>query len=157
VMWKAMAKQEMAGMAISLVLTVGLAFGLAQIYNGRAVPIHIGATFGTIMAANVWMRIWPYQRKIIWATKNGQAPDAALAATAGLRSKHNTYMSFPLIFFMLSNHYPTVYGWEWGWALIPLFVAVGWAITKFCYTKATSDAPKQYAPADAAPPEAAAK
>jgi uncharacterized membrane protein len=151
-MWKSMAKQEMAGAAISFVLVAGLAFGLSQIYASRAVYIHIGAVFGTIMAANVWMRIWPNQRKIIWAVKNGQAPDAALAATAGLRSKHNTYMSFPLIFFMLSNHYPTVYGWDYGWALIPVFVAVGWGITKFCYTKAGSDAPKQYQPADAAAP-----
>jgi uncharacterized membrane protein len=157
VMWKSMAKQEMAAAAISFVLVAGLAFGLGQLYIGRAVYIHIGAVFGTIMAANVWMRIWPNQRKIIWAIKNGQAPDAALVATAGLRSKHNTYMSFPLIFFMLSNHYPTVFGWEWGWALIPAFVAVGWGAAKFCYQKSGSDAPKQFAPADAPAPEAAAK
>jgi uncharacterized membrane protein len=157
VMWKSMAKQETAGAAISFLLVAGLAFGLSQLYIGRAVYIHIGAIFGTIMAANVWMRIWPNQRKIIWAVKNGQAPDAALVATAGLRSKHNTYMSFPLMFFMLSNHYPTVYGWEWGWALIPVFVAVGWGAAMRAYSVAGSDAPKQFAPADAAPPEAAAK
>jgi uncharacterized membrane protein len=157
-MWKAMAKQEMAAAGISFVLVAGVAFGLSQIYSGRAVYIHIGALFGTIMAANVWMRIWPNQRKIIAAVKDGKAPDAALAATAGLRSKHNTYMSFPLIFFMLSNHYPTVYGMDYGWALIPVFVAVGWGITKFCYNKAGSPAPVQYLPADYAPPsDAAAK
>src|SRR3954463_9913887 len=74
-MWKSMAKQEMAGAAISFVLVAGLAFGLSQLYIGRAVYIHIGAVFGTIMAANVWMRIWPNQRKIIYAVKNGTAPD----------------------------------------------------------------------------------
>jgi uncharacterized membrane protein len=162
VMWKALAKQEMAGMAISLVLTVGLAFGLAQIYNGRAVPIHIGATFGTIMAANVWMRIWPNQRKIIWAIKNGSAPDAALVATAGLRSKHNTYMSFPLILMMIANHFSGIlYGTANDPIYVPLFiggfVAAGWGAAKFCYSKSGSDAPKQFAPADAAAPESAAK
>ena len=159
VMWKAMAKQEMAGATISFVLVAGLSFGLSEIYVGRAVYIHIGALFGTIMAANVWMRIWPNQRKIIAAVKAGTAPDAALVATAGLRSKHNTYMSFPLIFFMLSNHYPTVYGMDYGWTLIPVFVAVGWGLAKFCYGKAGSPAPAQFQPASesAAPPAAAAK
>jgi uncharacterized membrane protein len=156
VMWKSLAKKEMVGAAISLVLTTALAFGLAQIYTGRAVFIQIGALFGTIMAANVWMRIWPNQRKIIAATKDGKAPDAALAATAGLRSKHNTYMSMPLIFFMISNHYPTVYGMDMSWLFVPLFVALGWGAAKFCFNKSGSNAPKQYLPADYVAPDAAA-
>jgi uncharacterized membrane protein len=155
-LWKAMAKQEMAGAAISFVLTAAIAFGLAMVFAGRAVFIHIGAMFGTIMAANVWMRIWPNQRKIIAAIKDGKAPDAALVATAGLRSKHNTYMSMPLIFLMLSNHYPTVYGLEMSWIFIPVFVLVGWGIAKACYNKSGSAAPTQFAPADAAAPASAA-
>lgn len=159
VMWKAMAKQEMAGMAISFVLVAGVAFGLSQVFVGRAVYMHIGAIFGTIMAANVWMRIWPNQRKIIAAIKDGKGPDAALAGLAGLRSKHNTYMSIPLLFFMVANHYPTIYGMDYGWALIPGFVAVGWGIAKFCFTKSAGKAPTEYLPADyaaAAAPAAAA-
>src|SRR5205814_1474664 len=101
VLWKAMAKKEMAGAAISFVLITAVAFGLQQIFIGRAVFIHVGAIFGTIMAANVWMRIWPNQRKIIAAIAAGQAPDAALVGMAGLRSKQNTYMSMPLMFFMI--------------------------------------------------------
>jgi uncharacterized membrane protein len=160
VMWKAMAKQEMAGMAISFVLIVGVAFGLSQIYSGRAVLIHIGGLLGTIMAANVWMRIWPNQKRIIAATKAGTAPDAAWGALAGLRSKHNTYMSMPLMFLMVSNHYATlVYGTSNDMIYVPVavagFVAGGWIIAKLCFLKSATPAPAQYGAA-AAPVAAAA-
>ena len=145
-LWKAMAKNETAGVAVSFVLLAAVTFGLGQVYAGRAVYIHVGALFGTIMAANVWMRIWPAQRKIIAATKAGTAPDAALAATAGLRSKQNTYMSVPLVFLMISNHYPDLYGSELGWVYLLAIVAVGWGVTKLLYNKAASPAPAQYQP-----------
>jgi len=144
VLWKAMAKNETAGVAISFVLLAAAMFGLSRLYSGRAVYIHAGALFGTIMAANVWMRIWPAQKKIIAATKAGTAPDAALAATAGLRSKHNTYMSVPLVFTMLSNHYPELYGSSFGVGILIALVAVGWGATKLLYTKAASPAPAQF-------------
>jgi uncharacterized membrane protein len=161
VLWKAMAKQEMAAMAISYVLTVGIAFGLAQVLSGRAVLIEIGAMFGTIMAANVWMRIWPNQRKIIAAIKDGKAPDAALPAMAGLRSKHNTYMSMPLIFLMISNHGGTmVYGTSNDPIFVPIAVAVivalGWIIAKLCFNKSGSKATAEYLPSDYSAPAPAA-
>jgi uncharacterized membrane protein len=146
VLWKSMAKQEMPGAIVSLVLVAGVAFGLSMIFTGRAVFIHIGALFGTIMAANVWMRIWPSQRKIIGAIKGGTAPDAALVALAGLRSKHNTYMSVPLILLMISNHYPTVYGSGMAWIYAVVLVAVGWLLTKQLYTKSAGPAPAKYEP-----------
>jgi uncharacterized membrane protein len=164
VMWKAMAKQEMAGMAVSFALVVGVAFGLAQVYSGRAVLIHIGAMFGTIMAANVWMRIWPNQRRIIAAIKDGKAPDAAWVGLAGLRSKHNTYMSIPLIAFMISSHYSTIlYGTSNDPMIVPGVVggtvAVGWLLAKFFFNKSAGKAPTEFLPADytpAAAPAAAA-
>jgi hypothetical protein len=67
-------------------------------FGGRSLYIHTGLILGSIMAANVWMVIWPYQKKIITATKEGTPPDAALVAQAGLRSRHNTFMSVPLVF-----------------------------------------------------------
>ena len=70
----------------------------------RGYVIHVGAMFGTTMAYNVWFRIWPSQQAIITAIKNGQAPDAALVALAGLRSRHNTYMSAGLIWTMIESH-----------------------------------------------------
>jgi uncharacterized membrane protein len=73
-------------------------------FSYRAYIMHIGAMFGTIMAANVWMRIWPAQRKIVAAVKEGTAPDAPLVALAGMRSRHNTYMSVPLIYTMMNLH-----------------------------------------------------
>ena len=79
-------------------------------FGGRSLYIHTGLIFGTIMAANVWMVIWPSQKKIIAAIKEGTPPDANLVALAGLRSRHNTFMSVPLVFTMISNHYPTMYG-----------------------------------------------
>jgi uncharacterized membrane protein len=66
-------------------------------FTYRAFNIHLAALFGTIMAFNVWFRIWPAQKKILTAVKNGTAPDAALVALAGVRSRHNTYMSAPLL------------------------------------------------------------
>jgi uncharacterized membrane protein len=143
-LWKAMAKSEMAGIAVSFVLITGTAFGLSMIMGGRAVFIHIGAIFGTIMAANVWMRIWPNQRKIIAAAKAGQPPPDGLPALAGLRSKHNTYMSVPLIFFMVSNHFPTVYGNDLKWVIAVVFIALGWGMTKMMFNKAGTAAPAQF-------------
>jgi uncharacterized membrane protein len=73
-------------------------------FGPRGYVIHIGAMLGTAMAFNVWFRIWPNQQQIITAIKNGQAPDASLVAVAGLRSRHNTYMSAALLWTMIDLH-----------------------------------------------------
>src|SRR5947209_2513874 len=113
--------------------------------GGRALFIYSGGLFGTIMAANVWMRIWPNQRKIISGVSGkAPAPDAAVPAVAALRSKHNTYMSVPLIFFMVSNHFPTVYGSDSAWVWAIIFVVIGWGIAKFLYNKAATPAPGRF-------------
>src|ERR1041384_3662751 len=138
VLWKSM-KNEMAGAVVSLVLFAVVVFAESRFMGGRAVFIFAGATFGTIMMMNVWMRIWPNQRQIISGISGkAAAPDASVPALAGLRSKHNTYMSVPLIFFMVSNHFPTVYGSDLAWVWAIAFVAVGWGITKFLYNKAAT-------------------
>jgi uncharacterized membrane protein len=146
VLWKQL-KNEMAGMVVSIVLFTAFTFVMQKVLGagGRAVFIFSGALFGTIMAANVWMRIWPSQRKIIGGIKGtSPAPDASVPALAGLRSKHNTYMSVPLIFFMISNHFPTVYGSDFAWAIAAVFVLAGWGVTKFLYSKSASAAPSQF-------------
>jgi uncharacterized membrane protein len=143
-LWKQMAKNEMVGAIISFVLVVAAAFGLNLVMSHRAVFIHIGAIFGTIMAANVWMRIWPNQRKIIAAAKAGSPPPDGAPALAGLRSKHNTYMSMPLMFFMVSNHFPTVYGSDIRVVWVAVFVAVGWGMAKLMYNKSATAAPAQF-------------
>ena len=103
----------------------------------RASNIHIGAMFGSIMAFNVWFRIWPAQQKIITAIKNGEAPDGDLVALAGLRSKHNTYLSLPLIWTMINAHTVVydgkAFNYEGGVLLI--VIALGWHIIFQCYKK----------------------
>jgi uncharacterized membrane protein len=155
-LWKQLAKQEQLGAIVSFVLVVAAAFVLSLVMSPRATFIHVGAMFGTVMAANVWMRIWPNQRKIIAAAKAGTPPPDGIAPLAALRSKHNTYMSVPLIFFMISNHFPTFFGAGPGftfdsvfpflpsWLMVGIFIAIGWGITKFLYNKAASPAPAQY-------------
>ena len=150
--WKLLGKSEQAGAAALYVLLVVLLFLLSQVFTGRAVYIHAGMFFGTIMAMNVWMRIWPAQRKIIQAAKGvGPAPDPSVPAMAALRSKHNTYLSLPLVFTMVSNHYPTLYGWEYGWILLAAIVLLGFAVTKVLYGKAAGPAPTQFGAPAAAP------
>ena len=107
-------------------------------FGFRAYNIHIGAMFGTIMAFNVWFRIWPAQQNIITAIKNGEAPNPAEAALAGLRSKHNTYMSMPLIWTMINQHtvgFSNIFGLHTGVELM-IIIAVGWHIIFQCYKKA---------------------
>ena len=140
-LWKALAGSETVGVAVSFVLVLAACFGLSRVFSGRALYIHLGMLFGTIMAMNVWMRIWPAQRKIIAAIKAGTAPDPGVVALAGLRSKQNTYMSVPLILSMISNHYPLVYGSDYGWLILVLCVVLGWAVVKLLYGRSASPDP----------------
>jgi len=134
ILWKSpLGKKPMAGTVVSLVILAAITWWMSTIFSGRAVYIHLGAMLGTIMAANVWMRIWPAQRKIIAAIKGGQAPDPAVVALAGLRSRHNTFMSVPLLFFMVSNHYPTMYGSTYGWLCAMGTVVVGFLAAMWLY------------------------
>ncbi len=116
---------------LSFVLVVAVAYGLSRVLSARAAYMHVGAMFGTIMAANVWMRILPAQRKMVAALQSGGKPDATLAARAKLRSKHNTFLVVPLVFLMISNHFPTAtYGSTYGVAILAVLVLAGWGAAK---------------------------
>ena len=130
---------------ISFVL-VGVVVYLMKEWAGfgyRSFNIHLGVLFGTNMAFNVWFRIWPAQQQIITAIKNGEAPDGSLVALAGLRSKHNTYMSVPLIWTMINEHHAAgvLSGGKFGvtestnWLVLMLIVALGWHIVYQLYKK----------------------
>jgi uncharacterized membrane protein len=119
-----------AGVIIAFVVLALMDWVAGWSFRGYA--IHLGAMFGTIMAFNVWFRIWPSQRIIITATKNGETPDPAVVALAGTRSRHNTYMSVPLIFMMLSQHET----WAANPITLTIIVAIGWAITYHIYDRA---------------------
>src|SRR3989441_3694549 len=131
-MWQLpVGRSETLFAGVSLLLVIGVAYGLTRVLSGRAAYIHVGAMFGTLMAANVWIRILPAQRQMIAALKEGRKPDAALAARAKLRSKHNTYMVVPLVFIMLSNHFPTAtYGNRYNWEILAALVLAGWIAAK---------------------------
>lgn len=130
------------GVIVSFVLLAAVValFVYVGNFSYRGTLIHTGALFGTAMAFNVWFRIWPAQQKIIRAVKNGEAPDAALAKLAGLRSKHNTYMSLPLIWAMIGQH-TTFYAGQnqfttnYYWIIWLAIIALGWHIVFQCYRK----------------------
>lgn len=142
---KALGKQEQTAVGVLYVVLVAVLFGMSQIFTGRAMFIHGGMLMGTVMAMNVWMRIWPAQKKIIQGVKGvAPAPDASVPAMATMRSKHNTYMSVALLFTMVSNHYPTIYGSDYGWIVLAVIFAVAFAVTKLLYLKSASPAPALY-------------
>ncbi len=112
-------------------------------FSYRGFNIHLAALFGTIMAFNVWFRIWPAQQKIISAVKEGQAPDAQVVALAGMRSKHNTYLSLPLMWGMLNAHTTYFAGGNLGltencaWVVYPVVILLSWHIIWQLYKKST--------------------
>jgi uncharacterized membrane protein len=125
-------KNERAFAIIAYLIVVAVTYGLTRILSGRAAYIHIGAMFGTIMAANVWMRILPAQGKMIAAIKEGRKVDQALAAQAKFRSKQNTFMAMPVVFIMISNHFPSAtYGDRYNWAILSVLILLGWGAAKF--------------------------
>jgi uncharacterized membrane protein len=125
-------KNERAFAIIAYLIVVAVTYGLTRILSGRAAYIHIGAMFGTIMAANVWMRILPAQGKMIAAIKEGRKVDQALAAQAKFRSKQNTFMAVPVVFIMISNHFPSAtYGDRYNWAILSVLILLGWGAAKF--------------------------
>jgi uncharacterized membrane protein len=125
-------RNEIAFAVVAYVLIVGIAYLLTHYLSGRAVYIHVGAMMGTIMAANVWMHILPAQKKMIAAINAGQKPNDALSAQAKLRSKQNTFMAVPVVFLMISNHFPGVtYGDRYNWVVLAVLVLAGWIAAKF--------------------------
>jgi uncharacterized membrane protein len=122
---------------VSIAVVIYLMVEWAQ-FSYRAYVIHTGAMFGTIMAANVWMRIWPSQKKILAAIKEGAAPDAALVALAGQRSRHNTYLSVPLLWTMINSHTTIAATGMFGlphWVNLLVVLLVGWLVVSLVYDK----------------------
>jgi uncharacterized membrane protein len=137
-------KSNKAGGAIGFVLIAVVLF-LMDAWGGfsyRGYIIHIGALFGTIMAFNVWFRIWPAQQRIITAIKKGDGPDAGDLAMAGGRSKHNTYLSVPLFWTMINAHTTYFAGGNLGipsdyaWVSFLVVTLVGWHIVWQLYKRA---------------------
>lgn len=128
VLWLSpLSKNEPAAIVVSFALLMAVSWALPQFMTPRAAWLHVGALLGTIMAANVWERILPAQRKMVAAMREGREPDPLLAERAKFRSKHNTYIVIPVTLIMLSNHFPiATRGYEW-W-MLGIFTIIGWVV-----------------------------
>ena len=103
---------------VLFVLLVAAAFGLSKVFSGRGAYLHVGAIIGTIMVGNVFRTIMPAQRALVAAIKEGRTPDPALPAKGLLRSRHNNYFTLPVLFIMISNHFPSTYGSQYNWLIL---------------------------------------
>jgi uncharacterized membrane protein len=111
-------------------LYVGLvALALTKIFSGRAAYIHVGVILGTVMTGNVWFVIVPSQRELIAATHEGREQEPVISLRAKERSVHNNYMTFPLLFMMLSNHFPSTYGGKHAWIVLAV-LSIGSALVR---------------------------
>ena len=104
--------------SVLFVLIIAAAYCFSQIFSGRAAYIHVGAIIGTIMVGNVFRIIMPAQRALVAAIKEGRTPDPALPAKGLLRSRHNNYFTLPVLFIMISNHFPSTYGSAYNWLIL---------------------------------------
>jgi uncharacterized membrane protein len=127
-LWK-FCKNEWLGIAISYALIVGAAWVCFHYFGPRGAYLQMGAMLGTIMAANVWMRILPPQRRMVAALKAGAEPNLAEAASAKARSKHNSFIVIPVVFMMLSTHYSGLYSGQC-WLTLSGMVLLGWGAAK---------------------------
>lgn len=111
--------------AVGFVLVLSATFVLTQLLSGRAAFLHIGAMLGTIMVANVAHVIIPNQRKLVSALEAGDTPDPELGRQGLLRSRHNNYITLPVLFLMISNHYPSTFSHSHSWVIMAGLVLVG--------------------------------
>ena len=107
-----------------LLMVMGLSYTFTHLFSGRGAFIHVGAVIGTIMAGNVFRVIIPSQKALVSAIESGQAPLASWGQKAKLRSTHNNYFTLPLIFIMISNHYPMTYSGENSWLVLIAIIGI---------------------------------
>jgi uncharacterized membrane protein len=117
------------------VILVAMAWGYTQVFSGRAALLHLGAFTATIMSANVFMIIMPNQRVVVADLKAGRKPDPKYGKIAKQRSTHNNYLTLPVLFLMLSNHYPLVFATEYNWLIASLVFLMGVTIRHWFNSK----------------------
>tara|TARA_R110002049_G_scaffold23545_9_gene83581 strand:- start:9870 stop:11129 length:1260 start_codon:yes stop_codon:yes gene_type:complete len=121
-------------MVLLFVLLVAMAWGYNQVFTGRAALLHLGAFTATIMTANVFFIIMPNQRIVVKDLQEGRTPDQKYGKIAKLRSTHNNYLTLPVIFLMLSNHYPLAFATEYNWLIAALVFLMGVTIRHYFNT-----------------------
>ena len=121
-------------MLLLFAILVAMSWGYNQIFTGRAALLHLGAFTATIMTANVFFQIMPNQRIVVADLKAGRTPDAKYGKIAKLRSTHNNYLTLPVVFLMLSNHYPLAFATEYAWIIASLIFLTGVLIRHYFNT-----------------------
>lgn len=138
-LYDAMCKSKLADhptvlMLLLFVILVIMSWGYNQIFTGRAALLHLGAFTATIMTANVFFQIMPNQRIVVEDLKAGRTPDAKYGKIAKVRSTHNNYLTLPVVFLMLSTHYPLAFGTEFSWIIASLIFLTGVTIRHYFNT-----------------------
>jgi uncharacterized membrane protein len=124
-------RSELALAVCLFLLTVAAAWGYAQVFGARAAYIHVGAMIGTIMVWNVFFHIIPGQRKMVEAIRAGREPELRDGLIGKQRSVHNTYFTLPVLFTMMSIHYPMTYGHRHAWAVLAVIMLAGALIRQY--------------------------
>jgi uncharacterized membrane protein len=117
--------------ALIFVFMTVVAYVLFQIFGARAAYIHVGVMMGTMMTWNVFFHIIPGQKKMVEQIRAGQEPDPLPGKIGKVRSTHNTYFTLPVLFIMISNHYPFTYGNKYGWVVLVVISLAGVLIRQF--------------------------
>jgi uncharacterized membrane protein len=124
-------KHEVALALVGYVFLVALTYAFTHVFSGRGAFNQIGAVIGTIMVANVFVIIIPYQKKTVAAMIAGKEPDPVWGQLGKQRSVHNNYLTLPVIFLMLSNHYPLFFATRFNWLIVAIVIAIGPVIRHF--------------------------
>ena len=111
-------KYKVAFTIIGFLIATGFAYFYTHVFSARAAYIHFGAMIGTLMAGNVFFVIIPSQKAMVNAAKRGVPPDGTLGKKALARSLHNNYFTLPVLFVMVSNHFPSTFGFDYPWAVL---------------------------------------
>ena len=117
--------------AVGFALLVALGYAATRIFSARGAFMQVGALIGTIMAANVLMVIIPGQRKVVADLIAGRKPDPEHGRRGKQRSTHNNYLTLPVVFVMISNHYPLAYATRWSWVILALVLVMGGVLRHF--------------------------
>jgi uncharacterized membrane protein len=120
--------------AVVYMIIILAALAYSEIFGSRAALLHVGAVVATWMTGNVFFIIIPNQKKVVASLQRGETPDAALGQQAKQRSTHNNYLTLPVLFMMLSNHYPMTFVGEDLWILVGLVVLIGAIIRDYFNT-----------------------
>jgi uncharacterized membrane protein len=116
---------------VGYVFLVALTYGFTHLFSGRGAFVQIGALIGTIMVANVFAVVIPNQKKVVVALIAGREPEAWLGEEGKQRSVHNNYLTLPVVFLMISNHYPLLYATRFNWLIVAIVLAIGPVIRHF--------------------------